>query len=245
MRSRLCMLALVAAVLNAAWLAPSSSAPQDSEILHAGQVLTFGIIRAFRNYGFKDGMVAAEVSVSVEGGSRDDWMATAVDIAEQSILGDVTFAKVEVYSLNPWSDLSPTEHKLLAKVYYSGPAPKRSPWPTDQWAIFAVDRASTLADIEFDVLQNQILETLAAKVSDRNKLLEEAGFRALALIVQKYKLPFGWQASMDGWSSSRRYDRELIRVTDTHGAEDSIFALQRCLSVEGTALIHGCVPKLQ
>src|SRR5690349_19625560 len=50
-----------------------------------GHVLPFNIISAIRNFGFKEGMIPAQTSVSVEGGEPSDWMATAIYIAEHEI----------------------------------------------------------------------------------------------------------------------------------------------------------------
>jgi hypothetical protein len=49
-------------------------------------------------------MPPAQVSISVEGGTQSDWVATAANVAEQSSVNNVTFSTVEVYVPNPWGD---------------------------------------------------------------------------------------------------------------------------------------------
>ena len=69
---------------------PSTAAPPTPVALDAdavqGHVLPFKIISAIRNFGFKEGMIPAQISVSVEGGGPADWAATAIYIAEHSIV---------------------------------------------------------------------------------------------------------------------------------------------------------------
>src|SRR4051794_1293426 len=55
----------------------------DSDAV-AGRALPFNIIGAIRNFGFQGGLVAAQISVSVDGGVPADWTATAIYIAEHS-----------------------------------------------------------------------------------------------------------------------------------------------------------------
>ncbi len=104
-----------------------SAAHADAPKVYTGRALHFEIISAIRNYGFAEGMRPAQVAVSVQGGLQADWLATAAYVAEKSIVPDVTFAEVEVYVASPWGDLPPTRSKQLAKAYYGGPDPTKSP----------------------------------------------------------------------------------------------------------------------
>jgi len=210
---------------------------------YTGRVLPFAVIRAIRNESFEDGMIAAQVAISVEGGTQADWAATAAYVAEQSIINNVTFSTVEVYVPNPWGDFPPTATKTLAKAYYSGPDPKRSPWPDEQWAVFVSNRAGTLADIEFDELSGALLEKFASKIDDPDELSNKAGAEARRLIIRKYHLTNKWQPSIQIGVSGDRIARHQIHVTSTEGLEKSVAALHECLSRTSPGpLFRGCMP---
>ncbi len=123
-------------------LIAASSVPAGAFQTYTGKVLPFEIIAAIRNYGItKGGILPAQVAISVEGGTQADWLATAAYVAEQSIINDVTFSEVEVYAPSPWGDKPPQSGKQLAKAYYAGPDPARSPWPDEPWLIIAQGHA--------------------------------------------------------------------------------------------------------
>src|SRR5581483_11190535 len=90
-------------------------------------VLPFRVLTAIRNYGYRDGMVEGFVAVAVTGGSKGDWAATASYIAQQSVIRDVTFTQVEVYTDSPWGDKPPQRAKSLATAYFI-PASGKGPW---------------------------------------------------------------------------------------------------------------------
>ena len=54
-----------------------------------GQVLPFKVVSAIRNFGFGEDHLAAQISISVEGGRPSDWMATGIFVAEHSIVNGV------------------------------------------------------------------------------------------------------------------------------------------------------------
>ena len=156
----------------------------------SGKVLSFKVIGAIRNHGFKDGMVGADVSVSVEGGKPGDWLATAAYVAEHAIVADTTFSEVSVFVPNPWADFPPQRVKLLAKAYCA-PIPSRSPW-SGKWTLIGAQHAATPADVEFDKLSNDLIED-PDKVPDPNKRLERAEAAARRTVIKKYRLPASWK----------------------------------------------------
>lgn len=205
-----------------------------------GTVLPFKVIRAIRNHGFTGGMVAADISVSVEGGSPGDWMATAVYIAEHAIVGDVTFSQVAVFVPNQWADFPPQQAKLLSKVYYA-PVPARSPWK-EQWTIMGAARAGTAADVEYDRLSNDLIED-PSKVPDPERRLTRAAAAARAAVVRKYSLPAKWVPTERLGLDGQVHDREAIRIATGSGVEASMSALGECLTTgRGNALFQGCMP---
>lgn len=207
----------------------------------AGQVLPFKIIRALRNHEFVAGMVEAQVSVSVEGGTPGDWVATAIYVAEHSMVRDVTFVEAEVYVPNPWADFPPQHSKLLAKVYY-GPDPARSPWK-EPWGIFAAKHAGSLAEIEYDVLANDLIDD-PAKTPNPIERLQKAEQAAKREVIAKYGLSKTWEPRDDVGLDGQGHDREHIRITDGGGLEPSLTALRACLTTnQPSPLVSGCKPQ--
>jgi hypothetical protein len=204
----------------------------------SGNVLPFDVIRAIRNYAFKDGMVEAAVSISLQGGDPADWMATAVYVAEHSVVHDVTFVTVEVFVPNPWDDYPPQRTKLLAKVYYA-PDPARSPWK-QQWSIFSAARAATLADIEYDKLSNDLIDD----TPDPDLRMQKAENAAKRVVVQKYSLPRTWKPTEDLGLDGHQHDREHIHIAPVNGVNSSMSMLRDCLSRNsGSGLFRGCMPQ--
>ena len=211
---------------------------------YTGKVLPFQIIAAIRNYGItKGGILPAQVAISVEGGTQADWLATAAYVAEKSIINDVTFSEVEVYLPNPWGDKAPTGGKQLAKAYYSGPNPQRSPWPDEQWMIVAQGHAPTLPDVEFDTLADKLLsEELPS--DDPDKASDAADAKATRLLIKKYHLSNDWQPDEHLGANDPKavviHDRKQIEVSSSDDAEASIEELRDCLSKEDGYLWRGC-----
>lgn len=221
----------------------ATSAQAQTPKSYTGRALPFEVITAIRNYGFKEGMRPAQVAVSVQGGSQADWLATAAYVAEKSIVPDVTYSTVEVHVATPWGDLPPTRSKQLAKAYYGGPEPTKSPWPEDPFSTFAVGHAPTLADVEFDELTNNLLDDDSSN-DDPEKASAAADAKAIAMLRKKYRLPRAWKPNDDvgmTGSDTAQVKRNQITVSDTAGADASLPALVACLTKpDPTNLFRGC-----
>ena len=205
-----------------------------------GKVLPFQIISAVRNHAYKDGMVEAAVSVSVEGGRPQDWIATAAYVAEHSMVADATFNTTEVYFPNPWGDMPPQHVKLLAKAYYA-PDPTHSPWQ-EKWAIIGADHAPTLADVEYDKLSNDLIED-PDKVPDPDKRLNRAAAAARKAVIAKYGLPPSWQPTVDLGLDGQEHDGDHVHVegADADEVAASLAALSKCLTSDnGNMFLMGC-----
>jgi len=217
----------------------------DTAKTYTGKVLPFEIIAAVRNYGItKGGILPAQVAISVKGGSQADWLATAVYVAEKSIVNDVTFSQVGVYVPSPWGDKPPQGGKQLAKVYYSGPDPGRSPWPDEQWLITAQGHAPALPDVEFDALTGQLMDE-AGPGDDPDKTSDEADAKAIRLLIKKYHLPKDWKPDGELGANDPKgvmiKDRGQIIISDSDDAEASIEKLRNCLSEgDNRELWRGC-----
>lgn len=217
----------------------SAYAAAAEERTFRGKALPFEIIAAIRNYGFKNGP-AAQVAISVEGGTQADWLATAAHVAEQSIVGDVTFAEIDVFVPSPWGDRPPQRVKRLVKAYFAGPDPSKSPWPDRPWDFFAASHAPSLAEVEYNELDASLAS--APDASDEAEARRERKMRAM--IVRKYHLPASWKpdehlGSLD--LESVQTTREHIVVGDKTAAARSIAALKACLAEEdGSGVFKGC-----
>jgi hypothetical protein len=189
-----------------------------------GRVLSFGVIRALRNLSFKEG-VLADITVSVNGGTQADWMATAAYIAERSIVNGVTHSNVEVFVNSPWGDKPPTLYKKLADARYS-------PVLKEPWKIYAYQHAGTLADIEYYDLSS---ESRAA-----NPYVE-----ARKVVIRKYKLSANWQPTANLGVVGPDYGREHTRIVGVDADVDtSMSIVTGCLSMdEGNHHpLQGCAP---
>lgn len=197
---------------------PSTAAPPTPVALDAdavqGHVLPFKIISAIRNFGFKEGMIPAQISVSVEGGGPADWAATAIYIAEHSIVNGAFYSVVEVYVPNPWGDMPPQQYKKLAQVFYA-PDPAHSPWGKDDtWTILPAAKAGTLADIEFDKLGGDLLSD---KIGDPDRRAKIADAQARRIVINKYHLSSKWQPTEGLGLTGASFRRSHVDVLSRAG----------------------------
>ena len=205
----------------------------------SGNVLPFKVIRALRSHLYVNGMVSADVSVSVTGGTPGDWLATAVYIAEHSIISDVTFSTASVFVENPWNDAPPQMVKILAKAYYA-PDPSMSPWK-DKWGILGANHEATIEDVEYDKLSNDLIESPDVQ-PDASIRLEKAAADARRVVIRKYKLPTTWQPTSDLGIDGQEHDREHIHIGSSN-VDDSMSALQQCLTADDGRPVSGCTPR--
>ncbi len=207
-----------------------------------GNAMPFEIIAAVRNFAFRDGP-AAQVVVSVVGGTQADWLATAAYVAEQSIVADVTFATVDVYVPSPWGDKPPQNVKQLAKAYYAGPDPSRSPWPDRPWDLFAASHAPSLPNVEYVELKAELSSHAKSQSGDADKAEAALDRRARGMIIRKYHLPKSWKPDEHLGSAdldSVQTTRDHIVIGSTQAAAASIAKLKACLVQEGPGLFKGC-----
>lgn len=210
---------------------------------YTGKVLPFEIIVAVRNYNLnRNGMLPAQVSISVQGGTQADWLATAAYVAEKAIVNDVTFSEVTVFVPSPWGDRAPQARKRLAQAYYSGPDPSLSPWPDKPWLVMAQGHAASLPDVEYGELADKLLGE--EPPSDDDSASNAADAKAIRLLVRKYHLPKRWKPdeqldAMDP-KAVQVEDRRQIVVSDSDDAEASIEELRACLSSDEGIGFRGC-----
>ncbi len=185
-------------------------------------------------------MIPAQISVSVEGGTPADWMATGIYIAEHAIGNGAVYSQVEVYVSNPWGDMPPEGSKKLAEVYFA-PDPAHSPWSgSDPWTILAASKAATVPDIEFDKLSNDLLSD---KIGDPDKRTAMADAQARRIVIWKYKLSANWKPAGGLGLTGTKYHRGHVAVVTASDSETSMSALAECLHSDGgTVMFKGCYP---
>jgi hypothetical protein len=207
----------------------------------SGTAMPFEVIRAVRNYGFVNGMVAADISIAVDGGKPEDWLATAVYVAEHSIINGVTFSTVSVFVPNQWDDFPPQHDKMLAKVYY-GPDPSRSPWK-EPWGIFGASHAGTTADIEYYKIANDLIDD-PDKTPDPDERLQNAETKARQIVIRKFGLPKDWRPAENLGVDGRNHERDHVHIAESTAISNSMGPLVECLTTnQGTVLLKGCIPR--
>jgi hypothetical protein len=230
-------------VLVIGWTASPCGSRAEGNAHHEqshGRALPFKVIRAIRNHGFKDGIVVADVSVTVDGGTPADWMATAVYVAEHSIIKDATVAEVLVIVPNGGADFPPLLVKELAKAYYD---PNKLIWEKP-WGIFVADHAASPADIEYFELGDQLLDP---NINDPDKRQRKADAEARARVIRKYHLPLNWKSAADrvgyfGFNGVEYARADIDIVTPAADLKDSMSELGGCLTQNrnGNHLFEGC-----
>lgn len=207
-----------------------------------GSPLPFKVLSAIRNHAFKDGMVLADVTVSVEGGTSSDWIATAVYVAEHSIVEDANVAKVFVIVANNDGDSAPRMITELAEAYYD---PDVRIWKK-QWSIFAAEHAATQADIKYFVLSNDLLDP---NIDDPEKQQRKADAEARARVVREFHLPSTWKSGVDRLGyfgfTGKEYTRSDVDIAPpTTNLAGSLEQLKGCLTENrnGTRSLSGCMP---
>jgi hypothetical protein len=205
-----------------------------------GRALPFQVIMAVRNHGFGADRAEAAIAISVDSGGPGDWLATAIYVAEHSLVRDAVSAKVQVFVPNPWGDDSPAGHKMLATVYYDPTVARTA--PKEEWLIVGAQRAGTPADIEYDRLSSDLIED-PDKVPDPDLRMQRAEAAAKKIVMRKYRLPADWHPTEKLGLDGQPHDRNHIRVLSPDVLDKSTATLVECLtSNRGSWLFQGCMP---
>lgn len=216
--------------------------PLEKELVPTvtGRVLPFKVLDAVRNRAFQNGMVGAMSAVAVNGGTKQDWAATAAYVARHSIVKDVTFAKVEVFVDSPWGDKPPQWAKRLATAYY-GPRPGKTPW-NKPFDLTVAEKAGSLPDIEWSELEAVALDR-QSKVTDPDRKMQLADAEASTIVIRKYHLPSNWRpAAMGsvGDGAGESIDGRRVQIVETAEGAVSLLQLTGCLNQESDLIITGC-----
>ncbi|GAD09139.1 hypothetical protein GFGA_1d1212 [Gluconobacter frateurii NBRC 103465] len=154
---------------------------QVSNPVLSGNVIPFQIVQAtHRPTAQQHG--DAYISVMVKGGSKGDWAATALYLAQVARSFGFETGKVEVSQENPWKDSSPTEYKTLGEVYYGNSEDTK-----DDYAVFAADKMAPAYLIEYDEYSSELGETIPSNSSESalNRLNKKIDDASKSYIIKK------------------------------------------------------------
>jgi len=80
-------------------------------------------------------------------------------------------------------------------------------------------------------------------VPDPNKRLERAEAAARRTVIKKYRLPASWKPNDNLGLDGQEHDRSHLHVTGPSQEDDSMAALNECLtSSSGNWFPQGCMP---
>jgi hypothetical protein len=168
------------------------------------------------------------VTAAVETGGPADWLATAIYLAEQVMVGDHGRITVSIFRENPWGHQTPTQHKTLAKV---GFVPDERKWsPDTKWTMAVAQRMPSVIDIETDIVTAELYDPDLRPHPKRPGESPEAAARRL--MIQKHSLPSTWKPPADLGTRGVHLQQDQIRVIVPSNI--NVSRLRSCLSSSGT-----------
>lgn len=214
---------------------------QVSNPVLSGDVIPFQIVQATHKPTAQQ-HGDAYISVMVKGGSKGDWAATALYLAQVARSFGFETGKVEVSQENPWKDSSPTEYKTLGEVYYGN-----SDDTKDDYAVFAADKMAPAYLIEYDEYSSELGETIPSNSSESalNRLNKKIDDASKSYIIKKYQLPNDWEPPINNpfGAGGSQIMGSQIQVKSIQSLQN-IYDVSQCLtSIDGAQLIKGCLSK--
>jgi len=180
----------------------------------------------------------ATVNVRAIGGTKNDWLATAIAIAYK--VGNLGADSIEV-TVNR-SDLDGVDavpmYHHLASVYYS-PNPSRSVWGTTPNLISLADRLASTQEIQAD---NEFW-SLNEKMTNKGIDADAADKRAAAVIAKKYHIPKDWQLFNGGLRDTKLSMGDFNVSNDD--AEEALKALDTCMRGKIIRMLRPCTAEVR
>jgi hypothetical protein len=176
----------------------------------------------------------AKINVQVQGGSKDEWVATALAIAHE--VGKLGASSIE--ATVDRDDLEGIDaaplYRHLAKVYFS-PDPKHSVWDNQPQTMIAItEQPATRNEVERDTEYWALIEKFNNKGMDS----DTAETRAGAIIAKKFHLPKDW-ALYAGGLADNKYPGTDFNV-DSSAATNSLATLDTCMRGKIIRLLEPC-----
>jgi hypothetical protein len=223
----LCAAAILASCDHSASPPPAVSGPSI-------RALPFTIESVMLSDLFKDELKVGKVNVRVQGGSTEEWVATALAVAYE--VGKLGANSVE--ATVDRSDLTGIEaaplYLHLAKVYFS-PDPKRTVWTDQKQILIAVtEQPATRDEVERDTEYWALIEKFADKGMESDSAEKKAG----AIIAKKFHLPRDWGLYAGGLADNK-FPGTAFNV-DSSDATNSLAALDACMRGKIIRLLQQC-----
>jgi hypothetical protein len=194
--------------------------------------LPFDIETVMLSDQFQNDLKLARVNVRVSGGSKNEWIATAIAISRE--VGGFGADSVEVIVRR--SDLdgleAPDLYRRLAQVMYS-PNPKHSIWDGSD-LISVADRVASVQQIHADNEYN----ALNTEFIDKGMDIDAADKKAAAMVVKKFHLPKDW-VLFDGGVGDTKLSFDDFNV-NTSLAEGSMNRLDSCMRGKIIRILRPC-----
>jgi hypothetical protein len=226
------------AILSACDSTDRAGAPAStSGSAEAVRALPFRIETVMLSDMFQNNLKVAKVNVGVNGGSKLEWGATSVAIAEKVSRFGADSIEVSVRR-NDVHQKQGAMFRELAHTYYS-PNPQHSVWEGDKkWAIYLADPAhlATQADVDTDEEFSDLNQNLIDRGMDSDAADKKAG----AAVAKKYHLPKDWQLPIGNvWMTGDGLPRASLTV-DIHEASSSLDELTRCMEGKIIRMLTSC-----
>jgi hypothetical protein len=187
---------------------PSASIPSPTPALSgpAVKALPFTVETVMLSDLFQDELKVGKVAVQVQGGSPDEWVATALAVAEEvgQLGADSIEATVDRSDLEG-IDAAP-KYLHLAQIYFS-PNPKRTVWNDPQMTVMVTPQPATRVEIQRD---NEF-EALLEKFADQGMEPNSAEEKASPIIAKKFHLPRNWTLYFGGLGEETVLRRGLLQ----------------------------------
>lgn len=227
------MLTIMRFWMCALFLGMSSLAAFPAEKF-VGKPLPFEVEEASASRLYKGDLRVAEVSVWVRGGTKADWGATAIVIADAvGKSGHVDSVRVMVRNADV-RDLRPVGALTQLARAYHGPNKAKSVWTDTEWAIFLASTVASRRDVEIFNAYQQANEELISRGTDVRKADEIAG----KAIARRFGLKKDWRLPPSNIGNAE-YGRDRFDVMGDLPRED-IAKVISCLNNPLRQPVSGC-----
>ncbi|MBR7782675.1 hypothetical protein [Undibacterium luofuense] len=199
-----------------------------------GNVLPVTITHGFKSNSFNDGFMRATLVVTVDGGMQNDWIATAIILAEVLAKQGSDMIEVTVDRNDLGSVPAANMHKHLARVSYA-PDLKRSVSFDKNWQIAA---AENVVSIEMLNATNDYY-ALYKKYTSEGMRDNEADTKAGKVIAQKYKLASEWRLPLPNLRETK-LNRNDIFIKGQEKDLESVMRINACMKGKVNFAIKTC-----
>lgn len=202
--------------------------PATPPVVHTGpsiHALPFAIDTVMLSDLFTSNLKVAKINVHVDGGTPQEWVATALAIAHEvgNLGANSIEATVDRTDLGGIEPAPPPMFFHLARVSFS-PDPRHTVWDNmPQTSISVTETPATREEVQRD----DEFEALVEKNNDMGMDSDVAETKAAATIAKKYHLPKDWQLYSGGLDESK-FPKADYNI-DSSRAATSLASLDACM----------------